>query len=378
MSKLSHVKTWTPQPLAPDVQKVIDRVRRAPDVLHVAVMPDVHRAGAVNNGVAIATRKLVYPAAVGGDIGCGFATAALVGDVPDQLSEGVAREVLAAIQSAVPIMRHRRRDGLPELVGDTAPHQLSTPELGAIANRDGRIELGTLGRGNHFVELQEDQAGRYWITVHSGSRIMGQQIMAHHLNRATNAGGGLAWLDTEGEAGQAYLNDVHWARAYAEQSRKTMLDAAVAALAQTLDVRMDMETLIHTDHNHVQSESVNGEVVFVHRKGANAATDGATNIICGSMATRSYHVVGRGGADALMSSSHGAGRILSRGAALSRIRKSDSLRQLKSVHVDPKLRGRLKDESPQAYKDIDAVMRAQRELVRIVRYVEPRICHKGA
>jgi tRNA-splicing ligase RtcB len=135
---------------------------------------------------------------------------------------------------------------------------------------------------------------------------------------------------------------------------------------------------MNTDHNHVQEELHGDQAVYVHRKGANIASDGVPNVIPGSMATYTYHVTGRGDPKALASSSHGAGRRLSRGAARAQVRRKDFARQLANVWVDPRIAGRLVDESPDAYKDIDAVMRAQRDLVRIVRRLRPVLCHKGA
>jgi tRNA-splicing ligase RtcB len=206
---------------------------------------------------------------------------------------------------------------------------------------------------------------------------MGQLIAEHHARYATSAGSGLAWLAAESDAGQAYLRDVAWARAYAAESRRRMLAAAAQVAAEVLGIEPDWHTLLNTDHNHVQLEQHGGRSLWVHRKGANVASAGARNVIPGSMAAPTYHVEGRGESAALASSSHGAGRRLSRGAARARVSRRDLARQLANVWVDARAAARLVDEAPAAYKDIEVVMRAQRDLVRIVRRLRPVLCYKG-
>jgi tRNA-splicing ligase RtcB len=156
-----------------------------------------------------------------------------------------------------------------------------------------------------------------------------------------------------------------------------MLLAAAQVLSDVLKLEPDWETFLNTDHNHLEPEQHDGRILWVHRKGANMARSGMPNVIPGSMATCTYHVTGRGEPAALASSSHGAGRRLSRGAARTQVRRKDLARQLGDVWIHPRAAGRLTDEAPAAYKDIDAVMRAQRKLVRIVRRLRPVLCHKG-
>jgi tRNA-splicing ligase RtcB len=370
------LRTWLIEPPDPAVKQTLDRLIRAPDVRHIAAMPDLHLAAGVSNGVAVATEQLLYPAAVGADIGCGFACVALDGDRSAFRQRANAEAVFNRLPHVVPIVRHSRRQGVPALPDDLDAARLSASALSAQAARDGRAELGTLGRGNHFLEIQDD-AGRLWLMVHSGSRALGQHITAHHLAGATPVGGGLAWLDSTSPAGQAYVNDVGWARAYAAESRRRMLAAAAALLADLFRIEPDWSTLLNTDHNHLAQEEHHGRVLWVHRKGANAAHRDLLNVIPGSMATRTYHVVGRAAPAALASSSHGAGLRLSRDAARSRLRRRDVARALANVWTDPRVLSRLVDEAPAAYKDIAAVMRAQRDLVRIVRILQPVLSYKG-
>lgn len=377
MNDINLTRTWLVEPLEPAVRQTIERLSRVPDVAQVVVMPDVHLAAGVSNGVVVATRHLIYPAAVGGDIGCGFAAVCLDGSAATLNRRAAAGEVLAALPTVVPIMRHRRRTGLPELAGELDASALTQKDLVARALSVGREELGTLGRGNHFLEFQEDDEGRLWIMVHSGSRAMGQHITAAHLKNAQSVGGGLAFLDAETDEGKTYLQDVAWARRYAAESRRLMLTAASDLIGGILGIKPDHQTWLNTDHNHVRNEMHDGQALWVHRKGANMARAGMDNIIPGSMATHTYHVEGRGEALSLGSSSHGAGRRLSRGAAQAKISRKELERQIERIWIDPKSSGKLVDESPTAYKDLDAVMRAQGDLVRIVRKVRPVLCHKG-
>ncbi len=372
------VHQWLIEPLDKVARKALERVRRTEDVCHIAIMPDVHPAAGINNGVVIGTRRLIYPAAVGGDIGCGYAWAAFDGEADALRSAPVATCLLDRLRRAVPVMRHRRRDGPPHLQGELRPEHLSDASLRAVAAGEGRLEWGTLGRGNHFLEFQADADDRLWVMVHSGSRAMGQAITAHHLARATSAGGGLAWLDAATDVGQAYLNDLAWARAYAASSRLRMLEAARSIVRELTDLELDESTLMSTDHNRVDQEEHGGEWLWVHRKGANEARAGQANVVPGSMGTATVHVEGRGVAEALASSSHGAGRRWSRYEARSKIRRRDVERQLAHVAVDARVVGRLTDEAPDAYKDLDRVMRAQRDLVRVRRRLTPVLCYKGA
>ncbi len=323
------LKTWLTEPMPVDVSKSIERLCRATDVRRVAVMPDVHLASEVCVGVALATERSIYPAAIGSDIGCGMAAVQLEADASLLSSEAAAARVLAGMYRAIPSLKHRRETVPTTLPSSLLDSPLSHPRLEKLKHRDGRLQLGTLGRGNHFVELQADQEDRLWLMIHSGSRGLGQAITAHHVDILKHAGqhGPLSHFDAESVTGQAYLADVTWAIAYAEQNRLAMV-AAVAELFQRLfGVAMNWETLIHSNHNHVRRETHSGEELWVHRKGALSATAGEPGVIPGSMGTDSFHVAGRGEPDSLCSSSHGAGRALSRGEAGQRI----GVRQCSSV-----------------------------------------------
>jgi tRNA-splicing ligase RtcB len=213
--------------------------------------------------------------------------------------------------------------------------------------------------------------------VHSGSRAVGPAVRDFHLARATRGKGGLLRLDGASEEGRAYLHDVAWARAYADANRRAMIDAAASAVRSVLGSAVVEGTLVTCDHNHVRRESHLGVDLWVHRKGATSASAGEAGIIPGSMGTQSFHTEGRGEPLSLRSSSHGAGRAMSRDEARRRISTRDLRRQLAGVWFDAAAADALRDEAPGAYKDVRAVMRAQRELTRVVRRLRPVLVYKG-
>lgn len=373
----TRVRSWLTSPLTTQVKQVISRLERAPDVEHVAIMPDVHLARGVCIGTVLATRQLIYPQAVGADIGCGMSAVAFDADGDVLRSEQTARAVLDGLAGAIPVLRHRSLSSAPPLSAMVADMSLGHASLARASRREGRVELGTLGRGNHFLEFQEDNDGRLWLMVHSGSRAMGQMITELHVAGAERVGGGLLCLDSESPQGQAYLNDVQWARRYADANRKVIIRTVAEMLRNRIGLTIVPDSTIHCDHNHVRCERHLGASLWVHRKGANSAFAGNTGLIPGSMGSRSFHVEGRGCAAALCSSSHGAGRVMSRHDARRRIATKQLCREMRGVWFNERIGSRLCEESPSAYKDIEAVLRAQKDLVRIVRRLRPLLNYRG-
>jgi tRNA-splicing ligase RtcB len=368
MSEPAPIKMWLADPLKPEVARLLDRLTRAPDVRQVAVMPDVHAAEDVCVGAVLGTAELVYPQAVGADIGCGMTTVAMEGP---SLGAHSARNVLRAIQRCVRVLTRPPGSG----AGGPAPAGLSDAALVKAALRDGVRELGTLGRGNHFVEVQLDDADTPWILVHSGSRAMGQVITRHHLSKASPRGGLLA-LNAGSPQGQAYLADQAWACDFASASRRAILEDVAIALAP-LGWRTAWGSLINSPHNLVRPEVHGGQTLMVHRKGAAIALAGQAGVIPGSAGTSSVHVEGRGCEGAMCSSSHGAGRLMSRGEAKRTVSASRLLKELGDICFDQRLAARLVDEAPSVYRDLRRVMQAQRELVKITRRLKPVVSFKG-
>lgn len=383
-----HVHTWLSEPLPDDVESSLRRLAESEDVQHMAVMPDVHLSAEVCVGAVVATGELLYPAAVGGDIGCGIAAVRFEVGAEVLAQERWAERMLNALARQVPPNRHSSRTigALPDaLLSDP----LSSPRLEKLKSRDGRVQLGTLGRGNHFLEFQSDDQERLWLMVHSGSRAMGQAITRHHLSVAADQTGAapgntaqpgsspLLALDGAATAGQDYLHDLAWGRRYASHNRQRMVESVACLVRELFGADTDWSSLIESDHNHVRRESHFGREFWVHRKGAQLASDGEPGVIPGSMGTASFHVQGRGCPLSLTSSSHGAGRRLSRTEARRSITGRQLQKQLSGVWFDRRRAAALRDEAPLAYKDIRKVMRAQKSLTRITRELRPVLTYKG-
>lgn len=367
------VHRWVAEPLDRDVGAALSRLARADDAQRIAVMPDVHLANDVCIGTVLATRRLLYPAAVGGDIGCGMAAMRFEGDVSFDDCR-TAKRILAGLGQLVPVIKHRSRIEPDEALWS---RDLSSDRLRRLREREGLVQLGSLGRGNHFLELQLDEQGNVWVMVHSGSRAMGQSIRDHHLRACQTGRMGFRYLSADSSEGRAYLRDVEWALAYAEENRWRILGAATEVVETVTGARAVACTRFGCHHNYVERVDDNGEWLWIHRKGAISAREGEPGVIPGSMGTPSFHVRGRGNPQALWSSSHGAGRVMSRSDARMRISVAALERQAKGVWFDRRLAKRLVDEAPGAYKDISKVMRAQRALTRIVRRLEPVLSYKG-
>ena len=374
---LAPLHAWLVAPLDAEVQAAIERLRRAPDVQHVAVMPDVHLGDDVCIGVAIGTTHLIYPQAVGGDIGCGILAVPFDIGADRVADPTTAGQALARLARAVPARRWNRTAIVapPDHVADDA---LSHPQLEAVRRREGALEYATLGGGNHFSELQADDYNRLWLMVHSGSRAMGPAIRNHHLGRVEAVGSGLRALDANSAPGRAYLHDAAWARRYAAASRRQIALNIGAVMAATVAATLQWEQAITTDHNHVEPQLHNGVALWVHRKGAMAAGPEQWGALPGSMGAVSFHVQGRGCVQALCSSAHGAGRLLSRSEARRRVTARELQRQMGGVWYDYRHAEQLRDEAPSAYKDIRAVARAQSELVKVKRVLRPVLNYKGA
>lgn len=371
------IRKWVSHRLSTAVERSLITMRRATDVQYLAVMPDVHLATDVCIGAVLATNSIVYPAAVGSDIGCGILAIRL--DVEADLfsSAAQAAKLLSGLYRTVPTNKHHAATA-PESIGQKLlDWRLSDPVLEKLKPRDARVQLGTLGRGNHFLEFQSDNEGSLWLMIHSGSRAMGQSITRWHLDKLSDDSAGLVGLNTEYSTGQEYLNDMNWAREYAAQNRLSMMNATLSLMKAHWSIDADHESLIHTDHNHVQFETHFGKRLLVHRKGAQHLEADQAGIVPGSMGTCSFLVVGRGCAEALNSCSHGAGRRLSRTEAKKKVSSKRFDAQMKHVWFDRRKSNRLRDEAPEAYKDVREVMRSQRELVRIVSEQQPVLNFKG-
>jgi tRNA-splicing ligase RtcB len=367
----------------PEARRFVERVRAIPDVAAVAVYPDVHLGGDPAGepscvGTAIATRSRLVPAWLGSDLGCGVAAVRLARSSEALRDATRARRALATIARAIPIQRHAHplAPDLDPLDGEIVERALGR---GASAH-----ELGTLGRGNHFVELREARDdGALWWLAHTGSRSFGPHLQATHRARASERAGGFAVIEAHAEAGARYLGDVACAVSWARVNRRVVLARVLDALGDVLALDPDLEGAIDTCHDSLTHErhTLGGheELLFVHRKGAMQLAPGERGLVPGSMGTDVAIVRARPDAPggALGSSAHGAGRAIPRSRASRRFDVGDLADSMRGVLFDARLARGLLDEIPLAYKDLDDVLRAERALVRPEARLAPLLVHKG-
>src|SRR3954469_4974516 len=347
---------------------------------HVAAMPDVHFGKGATVGSVIAMKGAVSPAAVGVDIGCGVGavrTSLVASDLPDDL-----RTWRNALEGAIPVGFNQHRDPI-ERPDDRAFwdefHDL-TPAVKDLLPK-ARRQLGTLGGGNHFIELCLDTENRVWMLLHSGSRNIGKSLAEIHIQRAKKLAHNqdlpdrdLAVFLAGTKEMEEYRRDLFWAQRYAMKNRETMLDLYQEVL-QRFRPQTQFGEAVHCHHNYVAEEVHFGEHVLVTRKGAIRAGKGDLGIIPGSMGTSSFIVRGLGNAMSFESASHGAGRKMSRGQAKKRFTVNDLREQTKGVEC--RKDGGVLDEIPGAYKDIAKVMEQQKDLVEVVAQLRQVLCVKG-
>ncbi|MGE5526959.1 MAG: RtcB family protein [Rhodospirillaceae bacterium] len=357
---------------------------------HVAAMPDVHAGIGATVGTVIATDAAVIPAAVGVDIGCGMIAArtSLTGKDIDEKS---LRRVYNQISRDVPVGREQHRDNAiqpaaaalrPGLDRLLARH----PQLGKKFPRtqNWAQQMGTLGGGNHFIELCLDESDYLWVMLHSGSRGIGNAIGTYFIELARRdierqdvhlPDRDLAYLREGSQHFDDYVEAVGWAQDYAAANRRSMMDLVLAAARRHLPAFELTQEAVNCHHNYVQRERHYGKEVWVTRKGAIRAGRGELGIIPGSMGAKSYIVRGKGVDESFESCAHGAGRRMSRGAAQKAFTTRDLAEQTAGV-MCRKDSGVL-DEIPSAYKNIDTVMQHQSDLVEVVHTLKQVLCVKG-
>ncbi|GGZ11498.1 RtcB family protein [Pseudoduganella plicata] len=395
------VKMWTHGvPVETAAREQLANTAKMPFIYkHIAVMPDVHLGKGSTIGSVIPTLGAIIPAAVGVDIGCGMMAAKTTlsaNDLPDNLGP-----LRSAIEKAIPHGLSPRTRGFkgrdegswqnPPSAVDAAWMQLKeefdvicakTPKLRHTNNYK---HLGTLGTGNHFIEVCLDEDNAVWLMLHSGSRGVGNAIGTHYIELAQQdmrthianlPDRDLAYLKEGTQHYDDYVEAVGWAQKFARMNREVMMQNLIAAMRTV--IRKPFQThleAVNCHHNYVQKERHFGQDVLVTRKGAVSAKTGELGIIPGSMGARSYIVRGKGNEESFTSCSHGAGRTMSRTEAKRRFTRADQVRA--TAGVECRKDDGVIDEIPMAYKDIDAVMHAQRELVEVVHTLKQVVCVKG-
>ncbi|MBS0591500.1 MAG: RtcB family protein [Proteobacteria bacterium] len=358
---------------------------------HVAAMPDAHLGIGATVGSVLATREAIIPAAVGVDIGCGM-IAARLSLTANELDEASLKKVFDQINRDVPVGRGQHRESEarvraaqpfePGLKRLTDKHPALLKAFGKFSNWI--FQIGTLGSGNHFIEVCLDEAARVWVMLHSGSRGIGNAIGTYFISlarqdmeafQANLPDKDLAYFPEGTPHFADYVEAVDWAQRYAARNREEMLTLVLAALRRHLPPFEVTTEAVNCHHNYVAREHHFGADVWVTRKGAIRAGAGELGIVPGSMGTRSYIVRGLGNPESFESSAHGAGRRMSRTEARKRFNADDMVAQTQGV-VCRKDKD-VVDEIPGAYKDIDTVMANQRDLTEVLHTLKQVVCVKG-
>ena len=392
-----HVKLWT-NGVAVDEQakRQLANIAKMPFVhSHLAVMPDVHVGKGATVGSVIATKGAIIPAAVGVDIGCGMMavqTTLKASDLPESLSNLRAR-----IERAVPhgfvSVKGRANKGAWAVTPDSViskwrvlsdRHDAIVAKQPKLSTKEPQRQLGTLGGGNHFIEVCLDTEQTVWVMLHSGSRGIGNMIgqlfielarkdmQKHFINLPDRD---LAYLVEGTEHFDDYVEAMTWAQDYAAENRRSMMEAVLRVMREELNPFAMGEVAVNCHHNYCTKENHFGENVLVTRKGAVSARAGQLGIIPGSMGAKSFIVRGRGNAESFESCSHGAGRVMSRTQAKAKFTVADH--EAATAGVECRKDADVIDETPAAYKDIDAVVEAQRDLVEIAYTLKQVLCVKG-
>ena len=387
------VLSWVTHEMSTDEHKMLRNVSRLPCLYkHVALMPDAHLGIGSMVGSVIATKDAVIPATVGVDIGCGMM--AVKTPFKSGILEGKMAEFRHEIERAIPVGFNDYRDPVDESNAWAGWVEFGELHRGVQDRKQKAMkQLGTLGGGNHFIEVCLDTEDYVWLMLHSGSRNIGNEVATRHIATAktlhdlnTLPDPALAYFVQGTDEFRAYWHDLDWSQKYAMKNREIMMKRLIKSFNRMFDAELDLESkiqnpkskidiVVNCHHNYVAREDHFGDKVYVTRKGAINAERGRYGIIPGSMGAKSFIIRGLGNPESFNSCSHGAGRKMSRTAAKKAFTQEDLKAQTMGVECR-KDRG-VVDEIPGAYKDIDEVMRAQEDLVEVVAELKQVICVKG-
>ena len=388
------VKSWCKDIEPGAMNQAADLARHPVVFRHVALMPDCHQGYGMPIGGVIACANAVIPNAVGVDIGCGMGAVRTSLEVADTTREKL-RAVVEKVKETVPCgegKAHKKAkniDGFDEVIGAYNDRKWFSEHVRDLACRN----LGTLGGGNHFIEIQAGDDNHVWLMIHSGSRHLGNVIARYYNGRAVELNHkwharipnkDLAFLPVDTQEGQDYIRDMNFALDYAKENRRRIMERFIAAF-QSVYAEAEFGDHVNIHHNYAELESHFGKEVWVHRKGATSAKPDETGIIPGSMGTSSYIVKGLGNIESFMSCSHGAGRVMGRMQATRTLSPEECDKAMEGIVYDrwnKVKRGKTKgmydlSEAPQAYKDIDAVIEAELDLIEPIVKLRPLGVVKG-
>jgi len=378
-TKTGKIKVWSEKKMINDDEtKILVKLTKLKHIYCcIAVLPDFHISGSLMNGSVIPTKDYIYPNAVGGDIGCGMASLML----PVFRNEIMGKEkaLYKALYNAIPTGR-RTRVETPINYEDKDIFQAKSDILTNKVMKKLKQQLGTVGDGNHFLELQKNNEGQLQLLVHTGSRYFGQLIKEFYSKQLPEmVNNQLTALKSNSELGKKFLMDHNLALLYAVHNREEILREALKILKEIVITDFSIEDLlakrIDMPHNYISQENFEGEKLFIHRKGAQKVGKGELAVIPGDMGSNTYLVEGRGYPLTFDSCSHGTGRKLSRGKALSTINYEQFLSSVKQVFC--RTDRNVLDEAPQAYKDIEQVLKYQKEIVKTIDVFKPIVNIKG-
>jgi tRNA-splicing ligase RtcB len=380
------VKSWATDLESEAIQQAKNLANLPFAFHHVALMPDAHMGYGMPIGGVLATEGMVIPNAVGVDIGCGMCAVKLpIKELPDT---DTLKYIMNMIRKDIPLgfKKHSTRAHSGKM-----PYVSVKDSTYPVVNREycnAAKSLGTLGGGNHFIEIQKGSDGHIYVMVHSGSRNLGKQVCDHYnkIAQALNErwktqvpkSWGLAFLPIDSIEGHDYLREMKYCTDFALANRKEMMSKIVGAFYTLLDIKEDHDEMINKCHNEARMENHFGKNVMVHRKGATSARDGELGIIPGSQGTSSFIVRGKGNPDSFTSCSHGAGRVMGRRQAKEKLSLEDEINKLDSQGIVHSIRTVSDlDEATGAYKDILTVMENQKDLVDIEVRLQPLAVIKG-
>ena len=363
-----YIKSWCSEPEAGALEQAMNIAQLPFAFGHVALMPDAHQGFGMPIGGVLATQGVVIPNAVGVDIGCGMLACqtALQAMTKDEI-----KKVMGLVRRAVPVGFDHRK----------TPLEINKPppkESAPIANQEynsARYQVGTLGGGNHFIEIQRGSDGYIWFMIHSGSRNIGKKVCDYYNKLAKNLSGqravavpgqwDLAYLPVESDEGVQYLQEMGYCQEFAYKNREVMADLIADAFAEVMH-RFGVQKTINVHHNYARLERHFGADVWVHRKGAISAGKGEVGIIPGSQGSKSFITRGLGNPESFSSSSHGAGRRMGRKEAERTLSLRDEIKHMDDLGIVHGIRGAGDlDEAAGAYKNIDVVMAEQADLAAI-------------
>ena len=350
---------------------------------HIAIMPDCHQGFGMPIGGVMATRRVIVPNAVGVDIGCGMiAVKTSLTTIPRKVLERVVEE----IRSVIPLgFSHHRKARDERYMPDIPVQEMPVVER---EYESARHQVGTLGGGNHFIEIQQGNDGHIWVMIHSGSRNLGKQVadaynrLAISLNKKENIKGTwekqLAYLYLDSDEGQRYIREMNYCVAFGYNNRSLMMENVLELLDYFVKGGVEETDRVVISHNFAAEEEHFGERVWVHRKGATPAFAGMRGIIPGSQGTESYIVIGKGNEESFSSCSHGAGRVLGRRQAIRSLDLQGEVQRLEARGIIHSIRQQKDlDEAPSAYKDIHRVIELQRDLIDVLVELQPLAVVKG-